>query len=365
MKKIEKMKKNENKIILKQWVRIFLLIVVLVIMFASIVLIVKSLDSEQIDKEELYSYNYNSNLSYKVYLKNNNFFASSYLGMNKQYIVSLIDHIEVDTKYNLQASKELDYSYSYQIVATTKGLYQNTDGKDVEVWTKTYPIVNPTNKSGSGSTISISENVNLDYNKYNEIMTDFRNQFGLSVDARVDLSMKINITAGLKGESEKGLQTDSKMTLEIPLLQQTINIKPNYVNSGSDTIYRNVNSSAEMNFPLLVTGCIVLVVSLYTLVVLVKSLLVVTRKSEYVLAFNKILKEYAEIIAETHNLPDFDNYDVINIKNFNDLVDVEEELHSPILCFEVKENVECIFVIINNNTAYKFTLRESDFNYFN
>ena len=359
------MKKDENKIILKQWVRVFLLIIVIAVMITSVVSIFKSLNPEQAAKEELYSYNYNSNLNYRVYLKNNNFFTTSYLGMNNQYIASLIDHIEVDTKYTLQASKELDYSYSYEIVATAKGLYQNSDGKDVEVWSKAYPITNSTTQTGTGKTISVNKTVSLDYNNYNNIMTDFRNQFGLSVDARVDLSMKINITAGLKGETEKGLQTDSRMTLEIPLLQQTVNIKPNYVNSGSDTIYKNTTETTEVNIPLLIVSVLVLLVSLYIFKLLVKSLLVVTRKSEYVLALNKILKEYADIIAETHNMPDLDNYDVINVKNFNDLVDVEEELHSPILCFEVKENIECVFVIVNNQTIYKFTLRESDFDHFN
>ena len=120
-----------------------------------------------------------------------------------------------------------------------------------------------------------------------------------------------------------------------------------------------------INIPTLVVSIVVLLISIYVFKILVKSLLAVTRKSEYVLALNKILKEYADIIAETHNMPDLDNYDVINIKNFNDLVDVEEELHSPILCFEVKEDVECVFVIVNNQTVYKFTLRESDFDHFN
>lgn len=358
------MKKNENNIILKQWVRVFLLVVVVAGIIISVVSIVKSLNPEQNNKEELYSYNYNSNLNYRVYLKNNSFFTSSYLGMNKQYITSLIDHIEVDAKYNLQASKELDYTYSYEVVATTKGLYQNSDGKDVEVWSKSYPIANLATQTGSGSTINISKTVSLDYNNYNEIMTDFRNQFGLSVDARVDLSVKINVKAGLKGESEKGLQTDNKMSLEIPLLQQTISIKPNYVNSGSDTIYKASTTKANINMPVLIVSALALLVLLYIFKRLAKSLLVVTRKSEYVLSFNKILKEYADIIAETHNMPNLDNYDVINVKNFNDLVDVEEEVHSPILCFEVKENVECVFTIINNKVAYKFVLRESDFNHF-
>lgn len=357
--------KNENQIILKQWIRVFLIIAVIAVMVVSIVSIVKGLNPEQVGREKLYSYNYNSNLNYKVYLKNNQFFTSPYLGMNKQYISSLIDHIDVDAVYNFQSTEELDYSYNYEIVATAKGLYQNTEGEDVEVWSKAYPIANQGNQSGSGKTFTINKNVQLNYNEYNDIMTDFRNQFGLSLDARVDLSMKINITAGLKGASEKELQTTNTMTLEIPLLQQTISIKPSYVNSGGDTIYKEASDEASINIPLLSFGIVLLVISLLVFKVLAKSLLAVTRKSEYVLALNKILKEYADIIAETHNMPDLEKYDVINVKNFNDLVDVEEELHSPILYFEVREDVESVFVIISNNAAYKFTLRESDFDHFN
>lgn len=358
--------KDENKIIIKQWIRVFLLIAVIATIVVSIISIVKSLGSEETTKEKLYTYNYTSNLNYRVYLKDNSFFTTPYLGMNKQYITSLIDHIEVDTRYNFQSDEDLDYTYSYSIVATAKGLYQNTDGKDVEVWSKEYPIASQNAQSGSGKTINIAKTVNVDYNQYNVVMTNFRNQFGLSVDARVDLTMKITISAGLRGESVKGVDTTDTLALEIPLLEQTIKITPNYVNSGGNTVYKEADASAEteINVPLLVFGLILLGVSITIFVKLVKSLLVVTRKSEYVLALNKILKDYADVIAETHNMPDLEQYDVINIKNFNDLVDVEEELHSPILCFEVKENVETVFVIVNNQTVYKFTLRESDFDHF-
>lgn len=356
--------KNETEIILKQWVRVVLLIVVIAIMIASIVTIVKGVNPKQDGQKELYSYTYNSNLDYKVYLKDNTYFTTPYIGMNKQYIASLIDHINVDAKYVFESTKDLDYSYNYEIVATAKGLYQNTEGQDVEIWSKAYPIANQANQAGSGKTFTINKNFDLDYEQYNKILTDFRNQYGLSIDARVDLSMVINITAGLPGEQEKDLQDTNTMTLEIPLLQQTINIKPNYVNHGSNTIYESPNAAKEINIPLVIIGVVVLVISLIVFKMLVKSLLAVTRKSEYVLALNKILKEYGDIIAETHNMPDTDKYDIINVTNFNDLVDVEEELHSPILYFEVREDYESVFVIINNNTLYKFTLRESDFDHF-
>ena len=61
------MKKNENEMILKQWIRVFLLIAVIAIAVVSIVSIVKAVNPEQVAREKLYSYNYTSNLNYKVY----------------------------------------------------------------------------------------------------------------------------------------------------------------------------------------------------------------------------------------------------------------------------------------------------------
>ncbi|MBR3249564.1 MAG: hypothetical protein IKF83_02570, partial [Clostridia bacterium] len=57
-------------------------------------------------------------------------------------------------------------------------------------------------------------------------------------------------------------------------------------------------------------------------------------------------------------------YDIVNIKNFNDMVDIEEELHTPIIYFELEENSKCVFLILAEKTAYRFLLRESDFDHF-
>ena len=357
-------KKEENKIILKQWVRVFLIIVVLGAIIGSIVMIVKALNPEQITKKKLYSYTYKGDMAYKVYLKPNNFFTAPYMDMNKQYISSIVDHIDVDAKYNFESTEDLDFAYNYSIVATARGMYEATDGKKVDVWSKTYPIGQNEQNKGTGKNFSFAKTIKLDYNYYNQVMTDFRNQFGLSIDARVDLTLKVNVTGSLKGSSEQTLNEQKEMSLQIPLMVQTFKIKPDYINSGGDTIYSKVDPNTEPNIKLLIPSSIVLLISLVLFIKLVKSLLVVTRKSEYMLALNKIMKEYADVIAETHNMPDLSKYDIVNIKNFNDMVDIEEELHTPIIYFELEENSKCVFLILAEKTAYRFLLRESDFDHF-
>lgn len=357
-------KKEENKIILKQWFRVFLIIIVMAVMGTSIYMIVKALKPEQVTKKKLYSYTYKGDMAYKVYLKPNNFFTTPYMDMNKQYISSIVDYIDVDTKYNFESTEDLDFTYNYSIVATARGMYEGTDGKKVDVWSKTYPIGQAEQNKGTGRNFSFAKTVKVDYNYYNQVLTDFRNQFGLSIDARVDLTLKINVTGSLKGSGEQTLNEQKEMSLQIPLMVQAFRIKPDYVNSGGDTIYSKVDPNTEPDMPLLIAGCVVLLISLILFIKLVKSLLIVTRKSEYMLAVNKIMKEYADVIAETHNMPDLSKYDIVNIKNFNDMVDIEEELHSPIIYFELEENSKCVFLILSEKTAYRFLLREADFNHF-
>lgn len=359
------MKKDvENKLILKQWVRVFLIIVSAVFMLVSGFSVYKALNPAQAARKELYSYNYKAGLDYRVYLKPNEFFQAPYMEMNKQYIASIIDHIEVDAKYDFQSTEDLDYKYDYEIVATARGMFEDSEGKKTDVWSKTYPISPIESKDGSGKNFSISKTVKIDYDYYNQVMADFRTQFGLSVDSRVDLSLKVNINASVKGSSENTLNESQKMDLLIPLLVQTFRIKPDFINTGGNTVYSSKTPTAEINIPILVISSVLFIGSLIIFVKLVKSLLVVTRKSEYVLAVNKIMKEYADVIAETHNMPDLSRYDIVNIKNFNDMVDIEEELHSPIIYFEIEENAKCVFLILTDKTAYRFLLREADFDHF-
>ena len=360
-----KKQKDENKIILKQWVRVLLLIIVLAVMVVSIFSIVKAINPDVTSRKKLYTYNYDANMDYKVYLKNNNFFTMPYMEMNKQYIASIIDYIEVTPKFSFKSSDDLDYSYNYSIVATARGLGEDADGRKVDVWSKEYPITALQTNMGSGKSFIIDKTVKLDYNAYNQVLNDFRTQFGLSVDARVDLTMKVNVVAGLKGASEKTLQESYNLSLQFPLLVQTLRVKADYINNGGDTIYGSINPQKHINIPLVIIAFAVLIVSFVVLGKLVKSLIAVTRKSEYIIAVNKIMKEYGDIIAETHNMPDLNKYDIVNIKNFADMVDIEEELHSPIIYFEIEEDEKCVFLILNDKTAYRYLLKESDFDHFN
>lgn len=353
-------KNNESKVILRQWVQVFILIFVIILMVLSIWTILKSVKPEIAKGKELYSYNYTNDLSYKVYIKQNKFYTQPYMEMNKQYIASLIDHIDVTTKYGLQSTEDLQYTYTYEVVATAKGIFGENDGKATEVWSKAYQVSPKETQRGTGKTINIDKTVSIDYNQYNAIMTDFRNTFGLSIEADVDVTFKITVDGGLPGQ-EQTLKESNSSSLQIPLLKNTVQMKPNFENSGKNTIMSKEKNSKKVNLSLLIFGLALLLFSLYMFVVFSRKLIKATKKSEYVLELNKLLKEYGDIIAESDNLPDLSQYDVVSIKHFQDIVDIEEELHSPIICCEIREDLETWFIIIYDKTAYRYVLKYENF----
>ena len=64
------------------------------------------------------NYNEKSNIDYKVYLKDNDFYDEEFLGKDQAYVASLIDNIEVDFKYKLNMETEdIEFKYSYYVTA--------------------------------------------------------------------------------------------------------------------------------------------------------------------------------------------------------------------------------------------------------
>ena len=53
------------------------------------------------NKGQYITYNENSNVDYKVYLKQNDFYKKEYLDKDKSYVASLINTISTNFKYSL------------------------------------------------------------------------------------------------------------------------------------------------------------------------------------------------------------------------------------------------------------------------
>ena len=99
-----------------------------------------------------------------------------------------------------------------------------------------------------------------------------------------------------------------------------------------------------------------LIISIITFICIIKLIIIkLPRKSKYEKKLKKILREYDRLIVETTTLFD-ENSNIIKINDFNELLDVRDNLKLPIMYFNVSKGKKSYFYIKNNDDIYLYEL---------
>ena len=359
-----KSKKKEDNIFKKKtrinWYfsfenRVFLLVSLIVISL-SLGFIYLSSSLVYNDKKVL-NYNEKSNIDYKVYLKDNDFYDTNYLGKDMVYVASLIDHISTKFNYSFKIDEKENINFTYDIIG--KLSIRDVESGNV-YFEKDYTILKEKKELiRDKDSFNLTENINIDYNKYNTLANKFRQKYG--VDAKSDLVVYLRINKNSVMNSNIKLNNTSNMSLTIPLSKSAVNINLSYkeVNSSNKVVskksYKIANFSSFMFSVLLfILAFIFVIILLIMLSKLTKS------KSNYDRYIAKLLKEYDRLIVETTSKPDTKGKTIIDIKDFKELLDVRDNLNLPIKYFIVNEHQKCNFYINHEDELYLLVIKSVD-----
>lgn len=352
-----KKKIKKKKLVLKKWVRVSIIFILTFSILISIYLIL-SYFFPKLDKNPYYNYNIKRNINYKVYLKDNNFFEEEYQQEGKQYTSDLIDYIDIDLSYLFNGSSITNMNYNYDVTASIIGEYENATSGESELWTKKFTLLEKQNKELYDITdFDINQNLKINYDSYNKIVNDFKNQLNLAIDAYLNIKLSINYDGIIQSNKNK-VKGKDKLEVIIPLAKTTTNIQTKYDKETTKSLTKTIDQSR--NKVKLFSGLSLLTISII-LIIMVRDKIFISKKTYYAKMKEKILKNYASIIVEVSNPVDLENLQIFDIKNFEDMIDVEEELKSPILLYEEQENVESHFIVVNDKYAYRFILNNNDY----
>jgi hypothetical protein len=322
----------------------------------SVFVFVKGIKAQ---KEYSYVYTENNNVDYAVYLKDNDYFEEKYLGKGKKYIASLIDYINVSFDYKLSGNEVVNGKYNYTITAT---LEAKEKGKDVVVWSKDEVLFeNKDVDISAQSDYSISSDVKIDYSKYNTIMQEFRSAYGISVDGELIVSLRVNSNINTQNNPED-MDLVSESTVSIPLTEQMIEIEADYTEVNNETKTITYKETTWIHYLLMVCGVILFIYYLYLsyrLLVLIRDIL--KNQDKYQRCLSKIFSNYGNIIVKLKKLPKINNEEVMDVENFDELLDAQSELREPILYTEVISGQESCFIIIKENRVFRHKIKYTDF----
>ncbi len=342
-------KKFRNKILIYD----FLL---LVFIFLGIFLIRKSFsftDSQNITYKET------SNLDYKVKLKQNDFYDTNTLRKGMVYVASLIDKVDINYNYEFNIDKKSNIDFEYDIIAKLS-ISDNNDKTKI-FFEKEYVILkNTKDQMNNNGEHMINQNVSIDYDYYNSLANKFRIKYG--VDASSNLTVYLNIHESNNKNNTFLLNNNSVMSLTIPLSQKAINITMDYkeINKTSKLVREE---KLEINsYPRLIIGIIFLLIGIYFVYRYIRLLLKLRiKRTKYDKYIRRILNEYDRLIVETTTPPKIKEKDLIIINNFQELLDVRDNLRLPIKYYIVCKNKESIFYITHDNELYLLTIKSIDF----
>lgn len=322
----------------------YLKIVVSVVIFLiSIVIILNN--SNKTDAPIIEASNQNSEINYRVKIFKNDFIKSEYMEKDKTYITDLVDDIEVEYDYKLTNSKKFDSSYKYNITykITVK---HNSTGK--ELWTEEEKLIDNKDIIPNKNIIQIQDSAIVNYDALNDKVKQFKSDYNIPIDAILEINLNVIDNSTNKLIAYTGLNTN--------LNTEIIDINKNEQNN----LQAEITTENKSRTPIIVIIAIIIsIISiLYTIYEVIKTIRYnVSRKSYYEKAINKILKNYGDIVAELVNPVDLSKLNVIDVKNFDQMLDVEEELRIPIMFYETEKNVQGEFVIVTNEIAYRYVLK--------
>ena len=312
------------------------------------------------NNEKLY-FQEKGNVKYSVCLKDNDFFEDECLNPDMSYVASLIKNISLD--YNYQFNGNIDNlvnSIDYEVVA--KLTIENNDTK-TKYYEKEYVLVPKTTDSvkNNGTLYNLDKKVNIDYEYYNSIATNFKSQYGVNSQSYLEVYLN---TYNNVNSKYKDIPTSAQISVRIPLSQKAIEIKFN-TQEINKSIEKYIASKSIVidGYLKFIVGIILLLLSLIFLSFIFAIIKKYTKTiSKYDKFINKILKEYDRLIVETATFPNEKEYNILLINSFNELLDVRDNLRSPIMFYNVKDHKMSIFYILNDNNLYLYTVTSKDIN---
>lgn len=325
-----------------------LITVSLIVFFIGSIILTESIKFVEVVNIELSTSLIKKEAKYEVHLIENSAIEEQILEMNKSYIAKLVDKIKFDYNFLYSGNSELTYS----LIGYLTVEYQNTNVvSNPIIMKKEYEIILETKATkNDNNQISIVQTADFDYPYYNQELQRIEKVISVPVKAYVDLTLKIK--DNLKG-------TSYNSTYSIPIGQEVFNI----TNKTSMKNESKTQTEMQIDEILCVLGIGMIIASITFIGNIIKKTRKVKEETYYTIKLNRILQSYGDIVVEMAEPIDLDGLQVKNVKNFEQLVDIEIEIRKPIVFYETIPLKEGEFIMIQDDIAYRYILKNIKSNY--
>ena len=351
--------KEKKEIVIDGWLKFKLLISYLAVLGLGVISVFIFIYGLKDNEKYKFVYNEDTNVDYKVYLKENDSFDEPYLKSGGKYISSLIDKILVNFDYKMSTEELIEGNYNYSIVARLEALEK---GKNVVIWSKEETLYDSEQSNISNSkAFDLSTQAEVDFDKYNMIINDFKRTNGVSIDGELTVSLVVNSNLQID-VTDKVIPNISKASIKIPLMETIIGIDTDYKPTNSITNTIDIKSDNNLHMILIASGIVSFVLFIYLTIVLIRyTAMLIKNQDKYGQILQKIFRDYDSIIVSVDSLPDIKGKDLLKVNDFNEILDAQTGLQEPILYYKSVRKKRSYFYVIKEDRVFMYVIKSKDF----
>lgn len=306
-----------------------------------------------------FNYQENGNSTWKVYYNAANSWYDGAVSSDYRYVRNFTNIVKTKLNYGLSFSDPVSTSYTYYVKSTIS-IY-GSDNTDQVLWDNSeYLVPVTTSTSDNVSIINYVKEVEVDYQKYYQEYLSYKQAAGVSSDARIIIEFGIN-SSSTCDKLDKPVEKSSKMFVYIPLNEQSFAITSGTsIDATKQTIY-NIDYSDSTQVKEKIFAYVSFALDIIIIIGLIAIRVYQVKTSNiFVRTFNKIVNSYDNVIVNVNELPDLTDKNVIEVSSFEELMDAQMEVRYPISCLETIPQKEAVFVLVQDDLAWKFILKEKD-----
>lgn len=347
--------KQKNRI--RKSTKYTVIIIAIVLLVTSLCNLMQNLSKENVKTrtKEIYNYTNKFDYDYKVNLIKNKYMQDAEItDKSLAYVTDLIDTTNIELNYEYIADKESDLKYTYSIIGKMQVVYTK-DGEEQKIWNAEETLVEEKQLEENTSKISINENLDLDLKDKNELLSEFKQEMGMTIDAKYTITLNINLKTEVE---DKEIDVNYTPTIQVDLAEKTSKISGE--NNLEDTQYisKEYNVSSSSNIFIIILDIILLVISILLLKYATKSKATNRVRNEFRQELNRILKICQDKIVQVSTKPIDKPEDVVLVKDFGEIVKISEELFKPILYYFDSQKEEAWFSVMSGKTTYRYILKK-------
>ena len=303
------------------------------------------------------SYGQQHTIDYRVFYQENQFYDEIYMGEDQTYVASLTDEIEIDNVYYTYFDKRINLSYKYDVIGK---LVVHEPGNASNVyWTKDYELKKgQTINLADAKELRIKDSVVIDFQKYRKIWEDYKAESRLSSDAVLYVTFKVDpINVTFPGIND--FKYNAILKTAIPVSENTFKITEDASYLKDKQVVKNAEiDNADKVYSMIIAALLWFLGILLGLFFILTYHNDVKKQGAYSRKLKKILSTFDNIIVDVEKLPVLAGLSVVNVTDFEELVDAQSEVRLPINFKEDAKKKVAKFILVRNNLAWVYTLKE-------